>query len=154
MPTDSLETNIISVDQSCVELVVPLFDAYRTWYGESSDVDGARNFLTHRLRNNESVILLAVAEEQPVGFTQLYPLFSSISMAPIWLLNDLFVDEAFRGRGVGTLLLEAATEFARQTDAGRIELETEISNTLAQKLYERLGWRRNSTHLFYSLEIE
>ena len=150
----SVEPEILFACAEHVSSVASLFDAYRVWCREPSDPDGAYNFIFQRLRNNESVIFLAMIDKRPVGFTQLYPLFSSVSMAPIWLLNDLFVVQDVRGKGVGTLLLEAATEFGRQTGAIRLELETEITNTAAQALYEKHGWIRNRTQYFYSLTLE
>ena len=148
------EPDIVSVTPEHVSLVAPLFDAYRVWYGEPADPDGSWNFIAQRVRRNESVVFLAMVDDQPAGFTQLYPLFSSVSMAPIWLLNDLFVAEEFRGQRIGPLLLEAAAEFGRQVGALRLELEVEITNPRAQALYKRHGWVRNETHNFYSLQLE
>lgn len=150
----SSEPEIHSASAEDVAAVAPLFEAYRVWYGESPDPDGSYNFIAQRLRNNESTIFFATIDGEPVGFTQLYPLFSSVSVAPIWLLNDLFVSEKARGKGVSVLLLEAAAEFGRQTGAIRLELETEITNTKAQAIYEKHGWVRNESHYFYSLQLD
>ena len=123
--------------------IAPLFDAYRVWYGASSDPDKARQFLTQRITNNESTVFLAVSDGRGVGFTQLYPLFSSISMEPIWLLNDLFVIDGCRGQGLGSMLLQTSAQFATEVGAIRLELDTARTNLQAQALYERLGWQRD-----------
>lgn len=141
-------------DLNDIEAVVSLFDAYRVWYGKSSDLDGARNFLTQRLRNHQSTVFLARQDDRPAGFAQLYPLFSSVSMGDVWLLNDLFVAETDRGQGVGTMLLQTCVEFARETGAVRIELETELTNRAAQQFYEHHGWQRDQKFLHYSLSLD
>ena len=94
-------TNEVEVRQATVvdlDLLVPLFDAYRQFYRQPSDPDRARHFLLERFEHNQSVILLAFEDDTAIGFTQLYPSFSSGAMAPIFILNDLFVKpEARRG---------------------------------------------------------
>jgi GNAT superfamily N-acetyltransferase len=120
-----------------VDLVAPLFDAYRQFYGKSSNVESARQFLLERLQRGESVIFAVIEDGKVLGFTQLYPTFSSISMKPIWILNDLFVAEDARRQGIGARLLMAARGFGQQTGADRLTLSTEIKNSPAQALYER-----------------
>src|SRR3954471_14138702 len=103
---------IIPITADQVEVVVLLFNAYRQFYGRPSDLDGARRFLAERLGRGESVVFAVVEGGRALGFTQLYPSFSSASMRPIWVLNDLFVSEDARRRGVGSLLLRAARDYA------------------------------------------
>jgi GNAT superfamily N-acetyltransferase len=88
-----------------------------------------------------------------VGYTQLFPSFSSVSMKRIWILNDLFVQEAHRNKGAARLLMNAAENFARQTGAVRIILSTQISNAAAQTLYESLGYRKDEDFYHYSLSL-
>lgn len=148
---------IIQVDVEEVELVAPLFDAYRQFYGCEPDTEGAVDFLTERLGNNESVIFLALTGEEdqqtPAGFTQLYPLFSSTRMKSLWLLNDLFVAPEMRHGGVGRALLEHARLFAEESGAAGLMLETAVDNTPAQALYESLGWVRETKFYTYNLEL-
>ena len=103
-----------------LDAVAPLFDAYRQFYGQRSDLAAARAFLEERLRREESVIFLASADgegNEALGFTQLYPSFSSVSVRRLWILNDLFVRPGIRRGGVGRRLLERAREWAIETDA-------------------------------------
>jgi putative acetyltransferase len=144
---------VVQISADRVELIVPLFDAYRQFYGRPSDPEGARRFLAERLDRDESVILAVVEDGRAVGFTQLYPSFSSVSMKPIWVLNDLFVDEAARGRGVGAALLRAARRHAGRTGAVRLALSTSVTNATARSLYERDGWRRDTAFLHYEYEL-
>jgi GNAT superfamily N-acetyltransferase len=141
----------LTADQ--VDLVAPLFDAYRQFYGQAPDPEGARHYLAERLGRGEAVIFAAVEDGAALGFTQLYPSFSSVSMKPIWILNDLFVAEAARRRGVGARLLAAAKEHARQAGAVRLALSTAVTNAAAQALYERDGWRRDAAFLHYEFEL-
>jgi putative acetyltransferase len=136
-----------------VELVAPLFDAYRQFYGQPPDPDGARRFLAERLGRGESVVYAVVEGGRALGFTQLYPSFSSVSMRSIWILNDLFVAEEARRRGVGARLLRAARDHALKTGAARLALSTAVTNTAAQALYERDGWRRDTAFLHYEYEL-
>jgi ribosomal protein S18 acetylase RimI-like enzyme len=141
----------ISLEQ--VELVAALFDAYRQFYGQPPDLDGTRRFLAERLGRGESVIYAVVEDERALGFTQLFPSFSSVSMRPIWILNDLFVAEDARRRGVGARLLRAARDHAMKTGAVRLALSTAVTNTKAQALYERDGWKRDTAFLHYEYQL-
>lgn len=147
----TLKLNVIHADVEHAAILAPVFDAYRIWYGKSPEPERARDFLTQRLRNNESQIFMAMHDNSVAGFTQLYPLFSSVSMEPIWLLNDLFVVDEFRKQGVGSFLLQTAAGFAEEAGALRLELATEHDNLSAQTLYESLGWTKDTEFLHYSL---
>lgn len=125
-----------------LDSLVPLFDAYRQFYNQAPDPEGARRFLTGRLEQEESVVFLAFDGKRAVGFTQLYPQFSSVGMDRNWLLNDLYVDKSARKQGVGYRLLEAARAFGRETGARWLVLETGVDNYAAQALYEKAGWAR------------
>lgn len=123
-----------------VDAVAPLFDLYRTFYEQPSDLALAHRFINERLQKGESVIFLAEVDGKAAGFTQLFPSFSSVGATRIWILNDLYVDAAARRQGVAQALLQAASEFARADGARRLELETDHGNDSAQALYRRLGW--------------
>ncbi|MEO2031102.1 MAG: GNAT family N-acetyltransferase [Planctomycetaceae bacterium] len=149
--TDEIE--IVHALPDHTDDLAPLFDAYRCWYGKSSDLAGAQGFIRQRLTSNESEIFFARRQHQPVAFTQLYPTFSSVSMGRVWILNDLYVVESVRREGVGTVLLETAAEFARALGAVRLQLETKQDNVAALAAYEALGWTQDSDFLHYSLDV-
>lgn len=146
---------------------VPLFDAYRRFYGAAGDVAAARAFLAARLAGRESVVLLASrvpsggAGQEPagpddgdtIGFAQLYASFSSVSLGPIVVLNDLFVVPAWRRAGVGRRLVEESATRAAQFGAIRLELATQSANAPARRLYASLGFTpdREFTHLSLAL---
>ena len=138
-----------------VDLVAPLFDAYRQFYRQPSDLALAREFLAERLDRQESVIFLAERDGCAVGFVQLYPLFSSTAARPrrLWLLNDLFVAAAVRGGGVGRALLDRARRLAEETGAVGLELATARTNVGAQRLYQSLGYRLDDQFLRYELGL-
>jgi ribosomal protein S18 acetylase RimI-like enzyme len=133
-----------------------LFDAYRVFYKQPSDPQGAHDFLRARTERGQSEIFLArdAATGDLLGFTQLYPSFSSVSMRAVWVLNDLFVKPGARRRGVARALMEAAREFAHATGALRLVLETAEDNVQAQALYESLGYRREAGTRHYALSLE
>jgi GNAT superfamily N-acetyltransferase len=129
--------------------LVPLFDAYRQFYGQQSDLNLARQFLNDRLAGNESVVLIAENDGgAAIGFVQLYRTFSSVLAAPMYVLSDLFVVPPARRRGVGTRLLKSAAEAARMAGVVRLELATAITNVSAQRLYESLGWQRDEFYQY------
>ncbi|HEY5803201.1 MAG TPA: GNAT family N-acetyltransferase [Lysobacter sp.] len=136
-----------------LDQLAPLFDAYRMFYDQPQDPGLARAFLAERIGNDESVVLLATVDGAAAGFTQLYPGFSSVRAARVWLLNDLFVAPGARRHGVGQALLAAATAFARETGAARLELETMPDNVTAQALYESTGWQRYDGTFRYRFEL-
>lgn len=134
-------------------VLVPLFDGYRQFYQQPSDPALAERFLRERLARGDSVIFLAEDESGPLGFTQLYPIFSSISAAPAWVLNDLFVSPGARRSGAGRALLERARQHGIETGARWLSLSTGRENREAQALYEKLGWVRDTEYYHYELPL-
>ena len=132
--------------------LVPLFDGYRQFYGQRADAAAARTFLDERIKRGESVIYLAyTGPGEAAGFTQLYPSFSSVSLKPLWILNDLFVRSNVRRGGAGRALLERARQHAAETGAKGLVLSTAVTNKAAQTLYESCGWQRDEEFLHYHL---
>lgn len=125
-----------------------LFDGYRQFYQRDSDVAAARQFLTDRFNHGESVMFIAHDGSEPVGFAQLYPSFSSVSLGRIFILNDLFVNALGRRKGVGSALLCASIDFAKTVGAIRLALSTALSNANAQALYEAQGWTRDDDFFY------
>ena len=127
-------------------LVTDLFDKYRMFYKQPSDITLAQSFIRDRLENNESIIFVAVVRnddnETPVGFTQLYPGFSSVRAIKNWILNDLYVDTGFRKQGIGETLIKSAMEFAKKEGAKYVELSTAVDNYTAQSLYTAIGFKK------------
>lgn len=137
-----------------VPAVAPLFDAYRQFYEKPADLALATRFITERVTNGDSAIFLAEdGDGQPLGFVQLYPSFSSVSAARIYVLNDLFVAPAARRLNVARSLMHAAAEFARREGALRLSLSTAKTNEKAQALYESDGWVRDEKFYYYSLAL-
>ncbi|HSY08238.1 MAG TPA: GNAT family N-acetyltransferase [Steroidobacteraceae bacterium] len=147
---------MIAIHQATIsdlDRIAPLFDGYRQFYGQRSDVAGARAFLLERFGHSESVIFVASRDGAAIGFTQLYPSFSSISLARIYVLSDLYVVSAARKLGAGRLLLEAAAKFARSLGAHQLTLETAVTNRTAQALYEACGWVKDTEFYVYQLTL-
>lgn len=135
-----------------LDKVAPLFDSYRQFYQQEPALTAGRRFLAERLSRDESVILVAEARDVAVGFVLLYPSFTSISLGPIYVLNDLFVSMKSRRTGVGTLLLGAARAYGQRNGAHYLELSTGVDNP-AQRLYETSGWNLDRESLHYELPL-
>lgn len=136
-----------------LEEVSKLFDRYRIFYNQPSNLEAARTFLQDRFQNRESIVFVARQSDRMLGFTQLYPSFSSVSMKRVWILNDLFVEEACRQQGIAKALMRAAENFARETGAVRIVLSTQFSNRAARSLYESLGYRQDEEFSHYAFKL-
>jgi len=132
--------------------VAVLFDAYRVFYGQTSNPHVAQFYLSERLRRNESKIFIAIDTDshQTIGFTQLYPGFSSLRVGRIWILEDLFVRSDARRIGVGDALITKAEAFAKESGAVGVTLSTAVTNANAQRLYEKHGYERDTDFLNYS----
>jgi ribosomal protein S18 acetylase RimI-like enzyme len=137
-----------------VDRVAELFALYRVFYGEERDVAAAASFLRSRLERAESIVYIAEAEDEAVlGFAQVYPSFASVELGAAWRLNDLYVLEAARGRGVAALLMRAVRDGASGAGAVWVDLETAVDNLTAQRLYEREGYARDDVYLHYVKEL-
>jgi ribosomal protein S18 acetylase RimI-like enzyme len=137
-----------------LEGVSNLFNLYRMFYEAESDLEGAKNYIKERIESKESVIFVVKDKQKYVGFTQLYPTFSSISMKRAWILNDLYVDLEARKQGVGEILLHKAKDFAVESEAKSISLSTAPDNFSAHILYEKSGYVRDSQFYHYELSLK
>ena len=150
VPEESARITVHRADTRHLELLLPLFDGYRRFYEQPSNLEAAEAFLTERILKQESVIFVALVGNKGAGFTQLYPSFSSVTMQRQWILNDLFVDTEFRKSGVADAIMRAAEEFSYLDNAKGLVLSTAVDNYPAQTLYEKRGWKRDEA--FYTYE--
>lgn len=142
---------ILPAQFSDINEIAVLFNDYRVFYQAESDLPGSTAFLTDRFNNRESTIFYAKIGGQFAGFIQLFPVFSSVSMTRVYILNDLFVAEQFRGKGIATQLIQTAINFAKSEGCSRVSLSTAADNP-AQKLYEALGFKL-SGFKFYNFSL-
>ena len=131
-----------------------LFNLYRIFYKQKDDLDSAKQFIKQRLENGDSTIFVSINDDASLnGFVQLYPSFCSVSMIPILILYDLFVDPDIRTKGIGRSLMNKAEQYAQENGFKRLELSTAKDNFIGQSLYESLGYEVDDEFLQYSLEI-
>lgn len=142
------------VKMDSLEQVVPLFDAYRQFYHQAANLEGARIFLKERLLSNEAFIISASEEDRWYGFALIYPLFSSVRMRPIYLLNDLFVVPEARNKSVGKALLRYCQQMARDNNQAGIQLETDKTNQVGNYLYPSTGFELIQHANFYFWETK
>ena len=148
--------NIVYADVEHLDRLAPLFNDYRVWYGKPSDLPGSTHFLFERIINHESVIFLVLDGEQEgaraVGFAQLYMTFSSLGLQPVWVLNDLWVADGWRRKGIARLLVEKAQKLVTDREDKGLQLETAPGNTSAQALYKQLGFVEDNEFSHYYWE--
>ncbi|OOE32203.1 GNAT family N-acetyltransferase [Salinivibrio kushneri] len=130
-----------------------LFNEYRIFYRQESDLESSLEFIRERMINGDSVILVASTQDGLVGFVQMYPSFSSVAMKRIYILNDLFVLPSSRRKGAANSLLKAAYNYGANKSAVRLVLATDTSNIEAQALYEKDGWIKNDRFIHYNKAI-
>lgn len=150
----SANIRIIQAQQEHLVDLAPLFQAYRVFYRKSPATAQELTFLKERLEQGDSTIFLALSGTQAVGFTQLYPLFSSTQMKRLWLLNDLYVAADFRGQQISKQLIDRAKQLARDTNAAGLSLETEKNNLIGNQLYPATGFVADEAHHFYFWETD
>ena len=146
---------IIQATLEHLDLLTPLFVKYREFYGSLAYPDSSRAFLEKRLRRKESVIYLALADDKDklMGFCQLYPSFSSLSLKRVWILNDIYVAEDARRQLVADNLIRTAKKMAKETNAVRMRVSTSSNNEVAQKTYESIGFKEDTEFKNYVLPI-
>jgi ribosomal protein S18 acetylase RimI-like enzyme len=152
--TDEPKFEIRRASLDDLDAVAPLFDLYRSYYKQPVEAERAKAFLRERLERGESAVFVATVGGEAAGFCQCYPSFSSVGLSRRMRLNDLYVDERFRGLGIGRALTERAMVHAREHGAPTLELATEVTNTTAQGLYESMGFARKSGYHYYAVRVE
>ena len=146
--------SVTAVGVADLDALVPLFAGYLQFYQVPRSATEIHAFLLERLQRGDAQLFIARDEQgMAQGFTQLYPLQSSLSLAPAWLLSDLFVLPSARRQGVGEALMNAARAYAEASGACGLQLETEKTNLAGQALYERLGYVRDELYLTYWLSL-
>ena len=147
-------SKIVQAEIEHLREVSRLFNLYRIFYKEKDDLDSAKQFIKQRLENGDSTIFVSINDDASLnGFVQLYPSFCSVSMIPILILYDLFVDPDIRTKGIGRSLMNKAAQYAQENGFKRLELSTAKDNFIGQSLYESLGYEVDDEFLQYSLEI-
>ena len=147
---------IIRAASQDLPIILPLFDGYRQFYEQASDIEGSKHYLKERLEKDESVIFLAYNKQngknEGVGFAQLYATFSSVTLKKFWVLHDLYVIDAFRKQGIAKTLINKCKELAHENAPLGIIIESRISNQSAQHLFDAVGFVKEGEHYFYYLE--
>ena len=146
---------IVQADETYLEQTASLFDQYRVFYQQQSDINAARAFINARFTAKDTVIYLAINEQhQGMGFTHLFPSFSSVAMQRTYVLNDLFVSADFRKQGVARALMNTAKAFAEKKDAFALKLATAKDNHAAKALYDQLGYKQIKLFDYYTLSTK
>lgn len=126
-----------------------LFDLYRQFQGQAGNLAAAHAFLAERLDHGESIVFIATAGDAAVGFAQLYPSYSSVSLSRVFILNDVFVVESARGQRVASRLLSAVESHAWSFGASRVTLNVARGNVAAQQVYAARGWKQDEQFFMY-----
>ena len=135
--------------------LVPMIADYQRFY-EVADIDDERNrefFARFIAPSDDGLLLAARVDGELAGYACLYWTFSSLSAEEVVLMNDLFVAESQRSRGVGRALIDASRDVARERGAGHLEWATAPDNERAQRLYDATGAER-SVWVTYELNTD
>jgi GNAT superfamily N-acetyltransferase len=148
------QLRIESVSAGQLERLLPMIAAYQRFY-EVEEIDEERNrsfFARFIAPSDDGMLLAAWRDEDLTGYACLYWTFTSLVPAETVLMNDLFVDPAARGQGIGRALIEASAAAARNRGAHRLEWATAPGNKTAQHLYDSTGAKR-TTWIEYELKL-
>ena len=133
--------------------LAPLFGAYLDFYRAARDPSAEAAFLKARLSAADSTGFGAFTDGELSGFALCHHTFNSLRLAPAWVLHDLFVAPAHRGQGVAKALIEAVHARAKGQGACEVVLSTAHDNTTAQRLYEKEGYRLDTTFRVYVRDL-
>lgn len=138
-----------------IDEFVDVVDEYREFCGFERDKFKTTEFFQRVSDNHEAVTFLAISDKNEVmGFVNLYPSYSTLALKRIWILNDLGVSSKFRRLGVANVLIDKVLEYARSTNAIRVELKTGADNFNAQKLYSKLGFKIDKSNVYYRVPVD
>ena len=113
-----MEFEIIKANVNHIKQVGELFDLYRQFYKYVSNINESTDYISERMKNNESIIFIATNKQKEVmGFVQLYETFGSLHLGKIIILYDLFVKKEFRKCGIGIKLMKKSEEYAKSIGA-------------------------------------
>lgn len=127
------------LSQHNIQSLQKLFAQYQEFYGSTPNSERNITFLQSFISGKSGQFLLAKRGEQYVGFVGMYFSYSSVKAMPILLLNDLFVAQKMRRKGVGVFLIQSALDYAKEKEFQHIRWFTQSSNTPAQKLYKHFN---------------
>ena len=149
----SMEITVRRASAKDIDALLPLVQAYRVFYKQLPDMAGERRFLGKHLRDATSSVFFASDGQSALGFVQIFESWSTLRLAPVLILEDLFVKPEARGRGIARALIDAAIAYARETGAAGMFLETAVDNERAQQVYEREGWRRERAFVKFNAPL-
>ncbi|MEB8143328.1 GNAT family N-acetyltransferase [Mammaliicoccus sciuri] len=141
--------NIRRLQLNEIEQVVSVFDDYRVHFGHQSDIKTTYEFIYRNVSREDTVIFIAEANEQVIGFVQLYKMLSSMKMSNLLIINDLFLTADARGQRIGEQLMNQAFTYGKENGYETIYLETEKSNITGNRLYQKLGMQIDDEHNYY-----
>lgn len=145
---------IIPASLKHLDHLLPMFIRYRELYGAMPQLEASKDFLLERLNNKEAIILLAFENDTALGFCLVYPSFSSVSLRPIWIINDMYVAEEARRKHIANQLLQTVAKQARDNNVVRLRVSIHASNHIAQRLYESADFLEDQHFRSYILPIQ
>jgi GNAT superfamily N-acetyltransferase len=147
---------ITTVAEADLLELLPLMRGYCDFY----EVDPSDDDLLAMSRaliadpDREGTQLIARDDEgRASGFATIFWTWTTLSAARIGVMNDLFVTERARGTGVAEALIAACAERCRGHGAVSLDWTTARDNHRAQRLYERVGAKRDERWVDYSLDV-
>jgi ribosomal protein S18 acetylase RimI-like enzyme len=141
---------IIHCTEAQLDVLTDLFNDYRMFYEQPTEVAACRTFIQKNLQQKRSKIFLLLDDQgAAIGFSQLYPAICSLSMQPYHYLSDLFVIKSARRHGYAKYLMSYITEYFTKEGSQRLTLDTAITNKAAQSLYDSLGYKREDVYITY-----
>ena len=121
-----------------------MFSLYQEFYEideKNIDKESNINFFKEILKNyNSGKMFVSYIDWKPVGMITLYYTYSSLSKQKVWILNDLYLLDKYRGKWYWKEMIKYSMNFFKEQWIKKMTLETHTDNIWAQKLYDSLGW--------------
>ena len=139
------------------KLALRLFAQHREYdaerFADLGSIEGAERYYGSRTTAREAIVFVAEAGGEVIGFA--YAEFEEINyaellMSAVWV-HDLFVEEAARGTGTGTALIEAVGEAGKKAGADKLVLTAAAKNESARRFFKELGFRETMVEMTLGL---
>ena len=114
------------------------------WSYKELDYDATKKMYDHNVQASNQFYIVAVYGPQITGFCSLTVKHNLWTQALLGNVDELVVDENYRGQGIGRKLMESITEIAMARNCKRLELESSFHREEAHVFYEELGFEKRA----------
>lgn len=159
--TDSPWT-IDLVNENDLADLLPLLKGYCQFYNQTEQIplttdenllSISRALISNPKQEGLQLIARDIENRKAIGFATIYWTWSTLQGGRIAIMNDLFIVEDYRGKGLADILIQECAKYARENRALTLTWQTSVDNKRAQTVYNRSGASKSDHWLDYSLDL-